>query len=101
MKYYSRYIKPEQVKQLVDFGHMIKLFDRYVNWITNEDNTSNDKPTQFEEYGERLRAKARNMNIPFSMNIAKKIEEKILFKINNTNEIRLKVGFSKRFKRAK
>lgn len=50
-----------------------------MTWITNE-----EESTDFEEYGDRLKIKAKEMNTEFSKTIASYIENKILIKLNGS-----------------
>ena len=67
------------MQQLHEFEKAIKLFERYVTWMTNE-----DESTEFEEYGDRLKIKAKEMKTEFSKTIASHIENKILMRLNGS-----------------
>ena len=51
-----------------------------MTWVTKEDDS-----TEFEEYGDRLKVKAKEMNTEFSKTIASHIENKILTRLNGSN----------------
>jgi len=80
LKTWKRHLEAEKIQPLYEFEKALKLLERYVAWVTKEDNT-----VEFEDYGDRLKVKAIQMNTEFSKTIANHIENKILTKLNGSN----------------
>lgn len=81
LKTWKRHLEPEKIEQLHEFGNAIKLFERYLTWVTNENDS-----TEFEDYGERLKIKAKGMKTEFSKTVASHIENKILMRLNGNTD---------------
>ena len=81
LKTWNRYLADEKLDLLHEFEEAIKLFERYVIWVTNE-----DESTEYEEYGDRLKIKAKGMKTEFAKTIASHIENRILMRLNGSTD---------------